>query len=239
MTQPSLSGSSRPVVNARGRRRIALTLGFAVVQGVVLFGFAGRFDLPRGWLYLGLWLACILITGLFILARNPQLVNKRGRPSSDARAWDQVWIKLCSIAPFALVAVAGLDRGRFGWSHLDPAWAIVGTLLFCAGAALVAGAMLSNPFFETMVRIQTEQDHRVASSGPYRVIRHPGYLGWILQYLSAPLILGSAWTFVPAGMMIVLYLVRAGLEDRLLQAELPGYADYAGEVRFRVFPGVW
>ena len=239
MSAPTSSDSPFPTINEHGRLRIALTLGFAVGQGVVLFGCAGRFDLPQGWLYLGLWLGCIVITGLLILARHPQLINQRGRPSTDAQTWDRIWIKLCGIAPFAVVAVAGLDRGRFGWSTIAAGWAVIGSLIFCGGATLVASAMLTNPFFETMVRIQTDREHRVESSGPYQTVRHPGYLGWILQYLSAPLILGSGWTFVPAGTMILLYLVRTGLEDHMLQTDLPGYGSYANEVRFRVIPGIW
>lgn len=239
MTLPLPEPSIPTRIDNRGRQRVALTMGFAICQGVVLFGCAGRFDLPRGWLYLGLWLVGILTTGALILTRQPGLINQRGRSSSDARAWDRVWIRLCGIAPFAVVAVAGLDRGRFDWSSLGPAWAILGTVFFSAGAALVAASMLSNPFFETMVRIQTERNHRVATNGPYRWIRHPGYAGWILQYAGAPLILGSAWTFVPAVVMILLYLVRLVLEDRMLRLELPGYGAYAETVRFRLIPGVW
>ena len=99
--------------------------------------------------------------------------------------------------------------------------------------------MASNPFFATTVRIQNDRGHNVVSAGPYRFVRHPGYLGSIIYNLMMPLALNSLWTFLPAMLTIILLIVRTRLEDRALQAELPGYREYTANVRFRLFPGVW
>ena len=103
----------------------------------------------------------------------------------------------------------------------------------------VLWAMASNPFFATTVRIQDDRGHRVVSSGPYRLVRHPGYFGSLIYNLVIPLVLGSLWTFLPALLTIALLVLRTRLEDRTLQAELPGYPEYAAVVRHQLIPGVW
>jgi protein-S-isoprenylcysteine O-methyltransferase Ste14 len=107
------------------------------------------------------------------------------------------------------------------------------------GSALGNWAMLENRFFSGYVRIQTDRGHMVVSNGPYRSIRHPGYLGGIVTWLAAPLALGSLWALIPAGAVVVAYVIRTALEDRTLQAELDGYKEYARQTRYRLVPGVW
>ncbi len=116
---------------------------------------------------------------------------------------------------------------------------LLGVALFVPGWALVIWSMAVNPFFEKTVRIQTKRGHRVVDAGPYAYVRHPGYVGFAAWMLSTPLMLGSAWAFVPALLAVIGFAIRTALEDRTLQAELPGYADYAARVRFRLVPGVW
>lgn len=108
-----------------------------------------------------------------------------------------------------------------------------------AGYALTAWAMVENRFFSGTVRIQTDRGHTVISSGPYRLVRHPGYAGSVLATVCVPVILGSWWTFVPAGVAIASLVARTGLEDRMLRSELEGYAAFAERTRWRLIPGVW
>ena len=96
-----------------------------------------------------------------------------------------------------------------------------------------------NPFFEKTVRIQTERGHRVIDTGPYAFVRHPGYLGFFGWCLSAPLLLGSWWAFVPAVLSVVDLVVRTALEDRTLREELEGYEAYSNRVPHRLLPGIW
>ena len=105
--------------------------------------------------------------------------------------------------------------------------------------ALPAWAMWANAFFSTAARVQGERGHVVCSSGPYRLVRHPGYAGFVLQALATPLLLGSRWALAPGVAAAVSMIVRTALEDRMLQAQLPGYAEYARKVRYRLVPGVW
>jgi protein-S-isoprenylcysteine O-methyltransferase Ste14 len=117
-----------------------------------------------------------------------------------------------------------------------PAVAVLVTL---AGGAVAALAMYVNRFFSTTVRIQSERGHVVVSGGPYRVVRHPGYVGMLLVYAAIPFALGSRWALALAALTVILVVVRTALEDGTLRADLPGYAEYAGKVRYRLLPGVW
>jgi protein-S-isoprenylcysteine O-methyltransferase Ste14 len=154
-----------------------------------------------------------------------------------AKPWD-IWLAIvASLASFAVAIVAGLDE-RWGWTGtVSIGWHVVGIILAVAGWAFFIWAMASNPFFSESVRIQ--ENHRVASRGPYRLVRHPGYLGNLIGCLGQPLLFGSCWTFIPALLTIIAFVIRTGLEDRTLQQELNGYADYVKQVRFRLVPGIW
>jgi protein-S-isoprenylcysteine O-methyltransferase Ste14 len=104
---------------------------------------------------------------------------------------------------------------------------------------IIVWAMTANAFFAQTVRIQEERGHTVATGGPYRIVRHPGYVASILSQIATPLILGSVWAFIPAGLAALLFVVRTALEDKTLLEELDGYKEYAGRVRYRLLPGVW
>jgi protein-S-isoprenylcysteine O-methyltransferase Ste14 len=112
-------------------------------------------------------------------------------------------------------------------------------VLVLLGYTLATWAMLANRFFSGVVRIQTERGHEVVASGPYAIVRHPGYSGSLLAALGFPLVLSSVWAFLPLILVFVVSIVRTRLEDRTLQSELPGYAEYANTTRHRLLPGVW
>jgi len=99
--------------------------------------------------------------------------------------------------------------------------------------------MVVNPHFEPTVRIQKDRDHKVITSGPYKVVRHPGYLAGILFTLSIPLIIGSVFTLIPSGIYCLLMIIRTSLEDKTLHKELDEYSEYAKRVRYRLFPEIW
>lgn len=104
---------------------------------------------------------------------------------------------------------------------------------------LLIWAMRTNTFFARVVRIQAERGHHVISTRPYAQVRHPGYVGLCTLGLGMPLLLGSWWAFIPGALEVGLLIVRTALEDRTLQAELPGYGEYAARVRCRLLPGIW
>ncbi len=174
--------------------------------------------------------------------RHPGLTAERQSVESiqGAKAWDKVLAPLMAISiSFPLVIVAGLDH-RYQWSPVIPLWInIIGFILVAMGYTLAVWALAENRFFSSVVRIQTDRGHVVCDTGPYRIMRHPGYAGNILPLLGIVLALGSLWTVIPAVVALVIAIVRTALEDRALQEELPGYREYAQRVRYRLLPGIY
>jgi protein-S-isoprenylcysteine O-methyltransferase Ste14 len=139
----------------------------------------------------------------------------------------------------SILPLAALDDGRYHWSQV-PWWVCgIGYFLLIAGFAGITWAESVNKFFEPTVRIQTERDHKVIDTGPYAIIRHPGYVFASLFFIGMPLALGSLWALIPAVSACVILMVRTILEDRTLHHELAGYQEYAQRVRYRLVPGIW
>lgn len=175
-----------------------------------------------------------------VLWKNPELVAARGRlHRKEMRTFDKIFMAFYLPAWFALPVVAGLDAVRFGWSSLPWAALWPGVILQLLAIPPVAWAMATNPHLETTVRIQHDRGHKVITSGPYAMVRHPMYVGAILNVVGTPLVLGSPWAYAPAGFALVLFVLRTALEDRTLRRELAGYEEYAQRTRYRLLPGVW
>ncbi len=212
---------------------------FLAVFAALLFLLAGRWDWVAGWLYMAVIAANMIVNYVYLLRYNPELVEHRMRFGKGTKGWDIVWMIVFTPLFLAVYVVAALDAGRYGWSDMPNILWPIGFVIFFAGMALFSWSMGVNPFFEKTVRIQTERGHRVIDTGPYRYVRHPGYVGFFGWMLSAPLLLGSWWAFLPAIISVIAVIVRTALEDRTLRDELPGYPDYARRVRFRLIPHVW
>jgi protein-S-isoprenylcysteine O-methyltransferase Ste14 len=226
---------------ARGVVRWAIQMSAAwIVFGALLFVAAGKLNWPAGWAYLGLNALTQILSSLVLIPRRPDMLAERSQIRAGTKGWDRFFAPAIVIAgTLAVLITAGLDE-RFGWS--DPfslgLWSSGLILAFCS-QMFVLWAMASNPFFSTTVRIQADRGQSVTSSGPYRFVRHPGYFGSTIYNLVIPLVLDSAWTFIPALLTIGLIIIRTGLEDRTLKAELPGYQAYTEIVKHRLFPGLW
>jgi protein-S-isoprenylcysteine O-methyltransferase Ste14 len=158
----------------------------------------------------------------------------------SAKAWGKVLAPLMALSvSFPLVILAGLDH-RFGWSPVFPLWLIVlGFLLISLGYAFASWALIENRFFSSVVSIQVDRGHEVCDSGPYRIVRHPGYAGNMLALPGLVLALSSMWTLIPAAVALIITVIRTVPEDQTLQNELPGYRDYARRVRYRLIPGIY
>ncbi len=196
----------------------------------------------QAWLF-GLLIVVAGIAGrLWAERRHPGLMDERANSEKapDAKPWDKILAPLMAVSiSFPIVIVAGLDH-HFRWSHDFPLWLnILGFILIATGYAFAAWALAENRFFSGVVRIQVERGHGVCDSGPYRIVRHPGYAGNILPLPGIVLALGSVWTIIPAVVALIIVVTRTSLEDRTLQAELPGYHDYAQRVRYRLIPWLY
>ena len=219
--------------------RLAQVVILLIVQGVILFISAGSISWRWAWAFLGIYLVGMIINGFFIMRINPETVAERGR-AKLTKDWDKVVGGLWSLVQFLILPmVAGLDE-RFTWTRgLATNWNIAGAVAFAAGLEMFSWAMIANAYFSTVARIQKERGQTVCKNGPYRFVRHPGYLGAIMQSLAIPLLLGSLWALIPGVLAAGLMIARTSFEDRMLQEELSGYAEFRREVRFRLLPGVW
>jgi len=211
-----------------------------VAFGAILFLAAGRLDWPAGWAYLGMNLLTQVLSAFVLIPRQADMLAERSQIREGTKGWDRFFAPAIVIAgTLAVLITAGLDE-RFRWS--TPVniglWGSGLALAFCS-QLFVLWAMASNPFFSTTVRIQADRGQSVVSSGPYQLVRHPGYLGSVIYNLFIPLVLNSLWTFIPALLTIVLIIARTGLEDSALQSELSGYREYTAIVRYRLIPGIW
>lgn len=238
MTTQTIRKNSPTATRGVVRWFVRETMGI-IMAGAILFFCAGRWDWLWGWgavVTLALWVAA---TALAVIPTNPSLLAERLGPKQGAKRWDTAIMSIVGVIILLIYIIGGLDV-RYGWTVGFPiALQIAGMLGAMLGYALVVWATASNAFFSLIVRIQKERGHAVASGGPYRFVRHPGYVGSIMAYLGTPIMLGSGWAIVLGVLAAILMIARTALEDKTLLADLDGYQEYAARVRYRLLPGLW
>jgi protein-S-isoprenylcysteine O-methyltransferase Ste14 len=210
-----------------------------LVLALLLFVPAGSISWTRGWLFLLALVTVFGVSALYLWRINPEIFAARSRIHPGTKRWDRILLGFLFPAMLAILPVAALDDGQFQWSRMSWWFVGLGYLLLTTGTAITAWAQAVNRFFEPGVRIQTERGHHVVDTGPYAIIRHPGYFAACLLFAGIALALGSWWALVPAGFAALLIMIRTEWEDRTLHAELAEYAAYAQRVPFRLIPGVW
>lgn len=238
MTEEDMPRSPSVLQTVPGMVIFAL-LSYAMLAGI-LFGPAGRWDLPWSWWALATFAGCHLITIAVVVRDDPELARERMVPGPGVPGWDRSILRLLGILVLANLVLGSLDVGRWQVAgSVPPPLRALGLVGIAAGMAMMAWCMVVNTFFAKVVRIQKERGHRVIDSGPYRYVRHPGYVAWLVLWLSFNLALGS-WLGVAASFLVnAVMVVRTSLEDRFLTEHLPGYDEYASRVRSRLLPGVW
>ena len=220
-------------------RLIGRLVAVPVFFAVFMFVPAGTWTWTKGWLLLGVFFGTIAVVYLYLWRVNPEVVVARTSSYKSSKRWDRILLALLRPALFAILPGAALDDGRFHWFAV-PWWVcVLGYVLFLAGMGIVTWAVAVNKFFEPVVRIQTERGHKVIDTGPYAIVRHPGYVAFIPVAVGIALCLGSVWALIPAGLASSLLILRTRWEDQTLQAELPGYKEYTQRVRYKLVPGVW
>lgn len=220
-------------------KRMTQVVIATLVQAVLVFLSAGSLTWEWGWWFVGTYLLGILINALLLFSVNPEVIAERA-DSKDMRKWDQLWGTLAFLTLMLVIPIIGGLDFRLGWSTVvSRGLHLTGVGLFFIGGLLFAWAMAHNAKFATVVRVGDEDSHPVATGGPYRLVRHPGYLGACFQAVGLPLLFGSWWAFIGAGVSLVAVIIRTALEDRTLQEELAGYDKLVAQTRYRLFPGLW
>jgi protein-S-isoprenylcysteine O-methyltransferase Ste14 len=221
------------------RRLITSTVSSLLIFMLCLFVPAGRWTWFRGWVFFVVLVTASVVVSLYLRRVNPDVVAARVNRHKGTKGWDR-WV-VGSLIPMivSILPLAALDDGRYHWSKV-PWWVcVIGYVLLISGFAGVTWAESVNKFFELTVRIQTDRGHKVIDTGPYAIIRHPGYVCGSLFFIGMPLALGSLWALIPAVLACAVLVLRTILEDRTLRKELPGYKEYTQRVRYRLVPAVW
>ena len=205
-----------------------------------MFISAGTLNWTNAWVYVGLVSSYWVISTVVLATVNPGMLNERGRVVKEGtKSFDRVWVAVYPLLTFGNLVVMGLDAGRFQMSSM-PIWlTFLGVFMFVTVTPLTLWAMAVNRFFEWTARIQDDKHQYVCTSGPYKIVRHPGYTGLMVSLLAYPLVLGSWWGFVLSGTLAMMIVIRTGQEDRMLQKELPGYTEYSKRVKYRLIPIIW
>jgi len=210
-----------------------------IMIAAILFISSSRLDWWMAWAYLGIFVVGVCVNMIIVIRKNPELIEERSQIKANTKKWDFYLAGLLSLLSIVVLLVSGLDI-RFEWTEQIPfVLQSAAVVLVVLGSFLGSWAIVSNPYFASTVRIQSERGHRVVSNGPYQYIRHPGYAGWVLSGIALPVMLGSLWALIPSGLTALIFIIRTGLEDRTLRRELPGYEEYSQNTHFRLVPYVW
>jgi len=227
-------------LNRSGIRSIIVQTISLFIGLAVLFISAGTLAWINAWIYVGMASIYWVISTVVLARVNPEMLNARGSVVKEGtKGFERIWIVIYPTLTFVNLVVMGFDAVRFQWSSM-PFWlAILGIIILIPACVIGTWSMAVNKFFEWTARIQDDRQQYVCTTGPYKIIRHPGYAGAIVSILAYPFILGSWWGLVLSGILTIMIIIRTKLEDRMLQKELPDYTDYAKQVKYRLIPHVW
>lgn len=204
-----------------------------------IFVPAGTLKWVEAWLFIVLYAVGVTAAIICMKKKSPGLLKERTKRKKDVKSWDKTFMSLYSIFLLVILILPGLDAIRFQWSRVPSIAKVLAFIGYLPGFGIVFWAMSENAFLSDVVRIQEDRGHTVCTTGPYKFVRHPMYVGVILIMICFPFSLGSLYTLIPAAIIIILFFFRTALEDKTLREELPGYIEYAQKVRYRLIPGIW
>jgi protein-S-isoprenylcysteine O-methyltransferase Ste14 len=205
----------------------------------IIFISAGKFMYWQGLVYLAIGLVMIILN-YTVFSLDPDLIKERGKAGEGAKSWDKQLLLLSFLLTLIMYVTGGLDSGRYECSpEFHPALYGLGIVMTMAGQLIFLIAQKQNKFFSSTVRIQTDREHTVCDTGLYKVVRHPAYLGSVIQAAGFPLLFGSVWSSIPVCLLIIVLIVRTKKEDAVLVNELGGYREYTAKTRYRLVPFVW
>jgi protein-S-isoprenylcysteine O-methyltransferase Ste14 len=210
---------------------------------VALMWPAGSWSWWEAWVIVGLWTIFGVVMTHYLLHHDLALLTERLKLvpiQKEQKTWDKVIMLLFFIAGIALYIIPGFDVVRYGWSEPLPLWMkVIAVLIHLPCFVLLGWIMRENTYLSQVVKIDEQRGHKVITTGPYALVRHPMYTVIIILLFAVPVALGSRYALLLAVFLTVLLIVRTYLEDRTLHAELEGYSEYAKQTRYRLAPGIW
>jgi protein-S-isoprenylcysteine O-methyltransferase Ste14 len=206
---------------------------------IIIFISAGRVNYWQGLIYVLIGLI-MFILNYTVLRIDPELLKERSKSGEGTKKWDKLILGLSFLMTISMYIIAGLDSGRYHWSP-EFHWSLylTGIILTISGQLLFLLAQKQNRFFSSTVRTHINREQTVCETGLYKIVRHPAYLGSIIQSAGFPLLFGSLWSIIPISFLIILLILRTNLEDITLRNELKGYFEYVSKTRYKIIPYVW
>lgn len=218
-------------------RLVLIIVVFPLIPMII----SGAWNWWEAWVYAIISILGFIVSRVLASRRHPDIIAERARSMEmqNAKSWDKILAPMLAFGGLLILIVAGADKG-FGWSTpFSLSAKVVSLIVIVLGYVVSSWALIENRFFSGVVRIQTDRDHHVVTTGPYRIVRHPGYASALWMYLVMPVWFDSWWAFVPSILLFAVLVLRTSLEDRTLQEELPGYKEFTHKTRYRLFPGIW
>lgn len=221
-------------------RVVIMLLLVLVIFPLLPILISGRWGWWEAWIMAAIFILTFILSRVLAARKTPDILKERANYGrhKDTQPWDRWLSLLVAFGSVFIMLVAGLDALYHWSSGFSLLVEMVGLALIVAGYVLASYAFIENVYFSGTVRIQEERGHKVVSSGPYGWVRHPGYLGSLIASLGMPLLLDSAWSFIPVLVFGVFFIIRTSLEDHFLQGNLAGYREYAKKVHYRLLPGI-
>ena len=209
-----------------------------VLLGLLLFLPAGTLNYWQAWVVIAIFVLGSNAIGIYLSVHDPELLERRKQagPQAETRPAQKIIILILIAALVGMLVLSALDH-RFEWSEIPAPVSLVGQVLAAIGLYITFLVVKENSFSASTIRVF--KDQKVISTGPYALVRHPMYTGTLLLVLASPVALGSWWGLLPVLLVIPVLVWRIFDEEKLLNAELPGYADYASRVRYRLVPLGW
>lgn len=237
----STENTPAPLTPNQAMRKMLVSFSASLLlSAVLIFGGAGRLDWDLGWIFIAAWTIPKLVFLILLRWFDPDLLVERATKHKNTQKYDRVILPIYFVFAFGTFIVASLDGGRFRWSgDVSSAWVVASYIVYLLGNSLAGWAINSNPFFSAESRLQTDRAQKVTRVGPYRFVRHPAYVAALLLWITTGLMLESRWAVISGFLAGLMMVIRTVYEDRMLQAELPGYAEYARQVHYRLLPGIW
>jgi protein-S-isoprenylcysteine O-methyltransferase Ste14 len=211
-----------------------------IVIGAILFGTAGTFDWPEAWVYIIIQFGWSIGLSIWLWRHDPELLKDRMKfTKKSAKGWDKVLTFASTPFYIAYLVIPGFDSVRYQWSHVPLVAKVLCFILLVASFIWISLIMKENTYLSRFVEIQKERGHKVITTGPYKFVRHPMYIGAAILLICLPIALGSLYALIPTAFCICLMIVRTVLEDKTLHKELEGYVEYAQKTKYRLIPGIW
>jgi protein-S-isoprenylcysteine O-methyltransferase Ste14 len=206
---------------------------------VLFIAAAGTIMNIRGIINFLLYFTISIIAGLFMYNNHQETLYERGKKHANTKSWDKVLLPIyILLAYYGIYLIAGLGI-RFQWPQLSVSWLYAGAILYLISGVFTVWPVMANKHFESTSRIQNDRAQTVVSTGPYRIVRHPGYLGIVIWGVAMIMIFGTIAIGIAAIIIIIVIAIRTYLEDTMLKHELNGYLEYAGKVKYRLIPFIW